>query len=37
VIYPEIDFMMKRGLSMLPLMAETVEALTFKISTEVVT
>ena len=37
VIYPEIDFMMKRGLSMVPLMTKTVEALTFKFGPEVVT
>ena len=30
VIHPEIDFMMKRGLTMLPLISQTVAALTFK-------
>jgi hypothetical protein len=34
VIYPEVDFMMKRGLTMLNLIGQTVQALTFKLSLE---
>ena len=36
VILPEIDFMMKRGLSMITLIGQTVKALTFKLDGDLV-
>jgi hypothetical protein len=36
VIYPEIDFMMKRGLSLVPLISKTIKALSFKFTPELV-
>lgn len=36
VILPEIDFMMKRGLSMITLIGQTVKALTFKFDGDLV-
>jgi hypothetical protein len=36
VLFPEIDFMMKRGLSMVSLIGQTVKALTFKFNADLV-
>lgn len=36
VLFPEIDFMMKRGLSMVTLIGKTVKALTFKFNADLV-
>jgi hypothetical protein len=36
VIYPEIDFMMRRGVTLVPLISQTVQALSFKFSPELV-
>jgi hypothetical protein len=36
VLFPEIDFMMKRGLSMVTLIGKTIKALTFKFNADLV-
>ena len=35
-VYPEIEFMMKRGLSLISLIAQTVQALSFRANVDVV-
>lgn len=35
-VYPEIEFMMKRGLSLISLIGQTVQALSFKANVDVV-